>query len=387
MTRPLLYFYSHSVSGHDEQLPKTENGRAHAYSRRDARRSGAGRRHVSRTRRCETDCVQWLAGVAAASHQLHSPLRLCRHLSFLRHLRVLHPSLLGQSTRGGHRGTQDQLLPFLETTRPAIVPTLLRRARNLSLLPRIQNSCSRHELLLVGCSASCVHAAQHRPANDLHDQRRVLDTRDRRTVISRLLPAALPAHSLRLGQDVADNLRGARRLGDHGPRVERDDERSHSRDRSSRDELVYLGVGRAKRRGRVRTDKTSALVLQDFNVRPRARLRNGSGAAFTPRRSKRLDTRYWLAGNAPGLGRWVLHPCKLRGRGRAALAGKIHDCAANDPVARVSRAHVILALFDAFVRADALVPLWFHKTAHSHGLVTDHDAVIGRVCMDLLPRV
>src|SRR6185369_1239648 len=148
------------------------------------------------------------------------------------------------------------------------------------------------------------------PANDLHDQWRVLDTRDRRAVVPRLLPTAVPAHSLRLGQDAIDNLLSARCVADHGPCVERLVWRSHSRDRSSRDELVYLGVGRTKRRGRIRADKTSALVLQDLNVRRGARLRNGSGPTLTARRSKRLDTRYRLADNAPGVGCRVLCPCK-----------------------------------------------------------------------------
>src|SRR6185369_3322798 len=218
MTGGTAYSYSRPVSGRDE-LPTTENGRAHAYSRRDARRSGAGCRHVSRTRRRVTDRIEWLASMAAASHRLYSPLRVCRHLSFLRHLRVLHSSFLGESPRRGCRRTHDQFFHFLEATRPAIVPALLRRARAVSLLSRIQDSRSRHQLLPVGRSAPCVHATQPGPANDLHDQWRVLDTRDRRTVVPRLLPTAVPAHSLRLDQDAIDNLLRARCLADHGPRI------------------------------------------------------------------------------------------------------------------------------------------------------------------------
>ena len=69
------------------------------------------------------------------------------------------------------------------------------------------------------------------------------------------------------------------------------------------------------------------------------------------------------------------------------MAGKSYACAATDPGAGVGRADVILALFNAFVCADALVLVRFHKIAHSHDLIADNDAVVRRVCVGVLPCI
>ena len=123
---------------------------------------------------------------------------------------ILYPLVLGSSTRGGYSSTSSQLLLLLETASQAIVPSVHCRARAVSVLPRVQNSRSRHRLLLVGRSTSRLHVAQRGPSNHLHNQRRFLDARDRRTTVPCLFSPALPAHSLRLDQDAGDNCFSAR---------------------------------------------------------------------------------------------------------------------------------------------------------------------------------
>jgi len=97
--------------------------------------------------------------LATGNHRLRGPFRVRRDLSFLCHLRVLYPLVLGSSTRGGRSQTSSQLLLLLETTSQTIVPALHRRARAVSVLPRVQSSRSRHRLLRVGRCASSVHVA------------------------------------------------------------------------------------------------------------------------------------------------------------------------------------------------------------------------------------
>src|ERR1041385_7291033 len=328
-----------------------------------------------------------MGSMVAAGHALRRSFRVRRHLSFFRHLRILHSPLLGKSARRRHSRTCDQLLHLLETTRAPLVSTILRRARDLPLLHRIQNPRPRHRCLLVGRPAAPLHAAQPRPADHLHDQRRVLDARDRRATVPRLLPAALPADSLRLDQDVAVDLFRASRLADHGPRFQQLARHQHSRHRSRRDELVHLGVRRSECRGSVRTSQTSRLVLQTLNCRTGTRLRCGYRATITESGSNRRDTRYWLALDAPGVGRRVLHTRKLCGHERAALAPTSFTRAAPDSLTGISRSDLILTLPDAFVRADALVLVRFHKATHPHHLVTDPNTAVRRVCVAVLPRV
>src|SRR6185295_19001722 len=119
----------------------------------------------------------------------------------------------------------------------------------------------------------------------------LLDARDRRTVVPRLFPVAVPADTLRLDQDIAVVLFRARRLANHGPRVERVVWRLHSSHRSSRDELVYLGVRSVECRSSFRNNKTARLVFQAFSGGSRARLRDGTRAVLTNVGSNRLDTR------------------------------------------------------------------------------------------------
>ena len=99
-----------------------------------------------------------------------------------------------------------------------------------------------------------------------------------------------------------------------------------------------------------------------------------------------MASRLWLAADAPGVGRWILHTRKLLGRGRTALA-TIVTRAAFDPDARVNRVDLILTLFNSLVCADALVLVWLHQTSHSHYFSANNDAAIRRVCVGLLPRV
>ena len=69
------------------------------------------------------------------------------------------------------------------------------------------------------------------------------------------------------------------------------------------------------------------------------------------------------------------------------MASEVVDRAAVDPAAGISRADVILTLFNSFVCTDALVLVRLHQTSHSHYFSANNDAVVSRIRMGLLPRV
>src|SRR6185503_16712437 len=111
-----------------------------------------------------------------------------------------------------------------------------------------------------------------------------------RATVSGVLSAAVCADSLRLDQGVAGVFRRARPLGDSGPRVERTARLPDSGDGSSRDELVYLGVGRVECRGGAGDNKVARLVFQDLGRRRRAGVRDDVGPGVAARGSLKLDT-------------------------------------------------------------------------------------------------
>src|SRR6185503_8437943 len=115
----------------------------------------------------------------------------------------------------------NRLLLFLETAHSKVIPSLYSGAYLVSLLPRIQNPRSSHRLLRVGRAASRVHVTQPGYSHLLHNQRRLLDTRNRRTVVFGLFLTPVSAHSLWLDQDVAVLFGRADRLADYEPLLER----------------------------------------------------------------------------------------------------------------------------------------------------------------------
>ncbi len=84
---------------------------------------------------------------------------------------------------------------------------------------------------------------------------------------------------------LADNFLRARRLANHRPRVERIAWHPHSGDGSGCDQLVHLGARRFERRGSFRINKTSTVVLQNFNGGGGPGLRNGARSVSAPCRS------------------------------------------------------------------------------------------------------
>ena len=188
--------------GHNDPFSTTKNCRAYADPRRDARRGGAGRRDVSRARRRAAHSAERMGGVVAADHAYVVHFAFAGiYLFFVISGFCIHLFWAKARAAGVEKPVIDFFTFWKRRVRRLYPP--LRRARDLPVLSRIQDSGTRHGFLPLGRSASCLHVAQPRLAYDLHDKRRILDTRNRRTTVPRLFPAALPADPFRFDQDVA----------------------------------------------------------------------------------------------------------------------------------------------------------------------------------------
>jgi len=80
----------------------------------------------------------------------------------------------------------------------------------------------------------------------------------------------------------------------------------------------------------------------------------------------------------------MFRPGELCGGGRTALALEVITYTTVDSDASIDRFDLILALFDACIRVDALVLVWVHAAPHPHDLVVDNDTVVSGVWGDLL---
>lgn len=91
--------------------------------------------------------------------------------------------------------------------------------------------------------------------------------------------------------------------------------------------------------------------------------------------------------DAPGVGCGVLHPRKLFGRGGTTMAAKLVTCATPDSRAGIDWTDLLLVVFNSLVCANALVLVRIHAMAHTLDLAVDNNAVVGGLCVVVLPIV